>query len=384
MPFRPKPLTIIHTEASDAWGGQDIRVFTEALWLRDRGHRVHLFTPAHGELFRRAREAGLDCEAISFAKRTKPTDFVRLMRRFTAIRPDVVCTHSSVDSWVGLTAARACKVPAAIRYRHVSTPVGNNFMNRWQYRGLCDHVVTTAGMIRDELRRTLGLPPDKVSSIPTGIAAPDMPTRNRARGELLKRFNLPDNAQLIGQVSVLRSWKGQYVLIDAFERLAAKLPDARLLLVGGGPVMGDYSKRSRESPFASRILLPGHQEDVWPFFRGLDVAVLASTKNEGIPQAGLQAMFARCPFVGTAVGGIPEIVDHQRTGLLVPPSDPGALAAAITRVLHQPDLARSMTDNALNMVQAEFTLSGMGRRIEALQLRLMDETSQKSQKQARK
>ncbi|PTN31409.1 hypothetical protein C6366_18175 [Desulfonatronum sp. SC1] len=377
MPPRPTPLTIIHTEASDAWGGQDIRVFTEALWLRDQGHHVHLFTPAHGELFQRASEAGLDCEAVPFAKRTKPVDFARLMRRFKDIRPDVVCTHSSVDSWVGLTAARACKVPATIRYRHVSTPVGNNFMNRWQYRRLCDHVVTTAGAIQDELRRTLGLPPDKVSSIPTGIAPPDLPSRDQARAALLERFNLPKTARLIGQVSVLRSWKGQYVLIDAFERLAAEMPDARLLLVGGGPVMGDYSKRSRESPFASRILLPGHQEDVWPFFRGLDVAVLASTRNEGIPQAGLQAMFARCPFVGTAVGGIPEIVDHQRTGLLAPPSDPKALAAAITEVLRCPELGATMADNALNLVRSAFTLSAMGRRVEALLRRLINETNRK-------
>jgi glycosyltransferase involved in cell wall biosynthesis len=373
MSSRQTPLTIIHTEASDAWGGQDIRIFTEALWLRDQGHRVHLFTPAHGELFRRASAARLDCEAIPFAKRTKPLDFVRLIRRFRAIRPDVVCTHSSVDSWVGLTAARACKIPATIRYRHVSTPVGNNFMNRWQYRRLCDHVVTTAGTIQNELCRTLSLPPDKVSSIPTGVAAPELPSREQARTELLKRFSLPDNALLIGQVSVLRSWKGQYVLIDAFERLAAKLPDARLLLVGGGPVMGDYSKRSRESPFASRILLPGHQEDVWPFFRSLDVAVLASTKNEGIPQAGLQAMFAQCPFVGTAVGGIPEIVDHQRTGLLVPPSDPEALAAAITRVLRQPDLARSIADNALSMVREQYSLEQMGQRMEKLMQRIMQD-----------
>lgn len=377
MPPRPEPFTIIHTEASDAWGGQDIRVFIEALWLRDQGHRVHLFTPGHGELFRRAREAGLDCEAIPFAKRTKAVDFVRLVKRFRTIRPDVVCTHSSVDSWVGLLAARACKIPATIRYRHVSTPVGNNFMNRWQYCRLCDHVVTTAGTIRDELRRTLGLPPDKVSSIPTGIAAPDLPTRNQARAALLERFNLPTTARLIGQISVLRSWKGQYVLIDAFERLAADLPDAHLLLVGGGPVLGDYSKRSRESPFATRILLPGHQEDVWPFFRGLDVAVLASTKNEGIPQAGLQAMFAECPFVGTAVGGIPEIVGHQRTGLLVPPSNPEVLAAAIMEILLNPELGAAMADNALSQVRSTFTLSAMGRQVDTLLRQLMDTTNRK-------
>ncbi|GAB6060072.1 glycosyltransferase family 4 protein [Desulfonatronum parangueonense] len=367
------PLTIIHTEASDAWGGQDIRVFNEALWLRDQGHRVHLFTPARGELFRRACAAGLDCEAIPFAKRTQAVDFLRLARRFKALRPDVVCTHSSVDSWVGLTAARACKVPATIRYRHVSTPVGGNFMNRWQYRRLCDHVVTTAVAIQKDIQQAFDLPSTRISSIPTGIAHPDLPSRKLARTSLLERFNLPDKALLIGQVAVLRSWKGQYVLIDAFERLANELPEARLLLVGGGPVMGDYSKRSRESPFASRILLPGHQDDVWQFFRGLDVAVLASTKNEGIPQAGLQAMFAECPFVGAAVGGIPEIIDHERTGLLVPPSDSKALAAAIARVLHQPDLVRNMTRSALALVREHFSLERMGQEVAKLMQRVMRE-----------
>ncbi|WP_052812811.1 glycosyltransferase family 4 protein [Desulfonatronum thioautotrophicum] len=366
------PLNIIHTEASDAWGGQDIRVLNEALWFHAHGHRVHIFTPGHGQLFRRCRDAGLSCEAATFTRSRQLADFIRMVTRFRAIQPDVVCTHSSVDSWVGLTAARFCAVPATIRYRHVSTPVGNNFMNRWQYRGLCDHVVTTAETIQNSLQRNLGLPADKISSIPTGIAPPHLSSRAQARAALLERFNLPDTAHLIGQVSVLRSWKGQYVLIDAFERMAAKQPEARLLLIGGGPVMGDYSKRSRESAFASRIFLPGHQEDVWPFFRGLDVAVLASTKNEGIPQSGLQAMFAQCPFVGTNVGGIPEIVDHQHTGLLVAPGDPAALAAAITTVLRRPDLGAMMAENALRQVQSTFTLSAMGRRVESLMRRLTD------------
>ncbi|WP_139162914.1 glycosyltransferase family 4 protein [Desulfonatronum thiosulfatophilum] len=359
-------MTIVHTEASDAWGGQDIRVFNEALWFRDRGHRVHLFGPRHGELFRRAHESSLSCEAISFAKKAKPFDFLRLVQRFKAIQPDVVCTHSSVDSWVGLLAARFCKVPATVRYRHVSTPVNGHLLNRWQYRGLCDHVVTTAKMVQQNIQRVFNLPPQKISSIPTGILAPVLPSREEARTQLLRRFNLPDNALLIGQVSVLRSWKGQYVLIDAFEQLADRIPNSYLLLVGGGPVTGDYSKRARESPQAQRILLPGHQDDVWPFFRGLDVALLSSTKNEGIPQAGLQAMFAGCPFVGTDVGGIPEIVDHERTGLIVPPSDAPALAEGIIRILEQPELGLEMARRARDMVMEKFTLEDMGQRLEQL------------------
>lgn len=361
-----KRLKIVHTEASDAWGGQDIRVLNEALWFRGQGHSVHIFNPAHGEILKRAQALGLPSEAVSFAKRAKVADFLRLVRRFKVIKPDLVCTHSSVDSWVGLLAARFCKVPVAVRYRHVSTPVSDNFMNRWQYQSLCDHVVTTAASIRRNLCKTFGLQEHTVSSIPTGIDPPAMPHRSEAKSALLSRLGLPDKALLLGQVSVLRSWKGHLVLMDAFERLADRVPECYLLLVGGGPGMEHFSRRRKQSPVARRILMVGHQDDVWPFFRGLDVAVLCSTKNEGIPQAGLQAMFAGCPFVGTNVGGIPEIVHHEQTGLVVEPNDPEGLAKAIIRLLHHPELGNRMAELARNMARGEFTLESMGQKMESL------------------
>lgn len=360
------PLTIVHTEASDAWGGQDIRVYSEALWFLRRGHQVHLCNPAHGEIYRRARRDGLACTPISFSSKARMQDFFRLALCLRHTRPDILCTHSSVDSWLGLLAARMCKVPVAVRYRHVSTPVRANFMKTWQYQSLCDHIVTTAEMIRRDLRNAFALGEHMVSSIPTGVAPPEMPPRAEAKRRLLQRLGLPSNALLAGQVSVLRSWKGQYVLINAFERLAPLVPESVLLLVGGGPVRDDYARRIRKSPVGQRILLVGHQEDVWSFFRGLDVAVLASTRNEGIPQAGLQAMFSGCPFVGSDVGGIPEIVKHERTGLLVRPGDPDDLAAAIARVLRNPEFGALLARNARDMAGETFTMEQMGRRMESL------------------
>ncbi|HDQ41896.1 MAG TPA: glycosyltransferase family 1 protein, partial [Desulfonatronum sp.] len=227
-------------------------------------------------------------------------------------------------------------------------------------------VVTTAEMIRRNLQDTFALGAQKVSSIPTGVVAPDMPFRPEAKRRLLQRLGLPSKALLVGQVSVLRSWKGQYVLINAFERLAPLVPESVLLLVGGGPVRDDYARRIRNSPVGHRILLVGHQENVWSFFRGMDVAVLASTRNEGIPQAGLQAMFAGCPFVGSDVGGIPEIVKHEHTGLLVRPGDADTLAAAMERVLRHPEFGALLAQNAQDMVRTTFTMEHMGHRMESL------------------
>ena len=101
-------------------------------------------------------------------------------------------------------------------------------------------------------------------------------------------------------------------------------------------------------------------------FRALDIAVLASTKNEGVPQSLMQAMFAEVPIVGSDVGGIPEIVSHCQTGLLVPPSNPKALAKKIEAYLNNPILREVCVGNALTRARQSFTINIMGKQVEKI------------------
>ena len=100
-------------------------------------------------------------------------------------KPDVVATHSSVDSWVGLIASSIHRIKRRVRYRHVSTPVKGHYINSWQYKKLCNLVLTTGECIRKPLIDTFGLPHDKVVSAPTAIRAPqEMPGKKDARLKL--------------------------------------------------------------------------------------------------------------------------------------------------------------------------------------------------------
>ena len=360
-------MKILHTEASDGWGGQEIRILSEAIWFRENGHEVVLCGPEHGELHARANANDFRWVSIPFNKKSQFKDFFRLKSLLKKEKFDVVATHSSVDTWVGILAARAAKVPRIVRYRHVSTAVSINKRNKWQYGKGCDFIITTAGCIKRKLCTDLKFPSNRIASIPTGINIPDpLPEREASRKALIDKTNAPPDTQWIGQVSVLRSWKGHDTLIRAFDILAEKNPKLRLAIAGGGPGLQYVEGLIAESSAGDRIHLMGHIENPWWFFRALDIVVLASTKNEGVPQSLMQAMFAEVPIVGSDVGGIPEIVSHRQTGLLVPPSNPEALARKIEDYLHDRVLREVCIGNALTRARHSFTINIMGKHVEEI------------------
>ncbi len=359
-----KKLTIVHTEASDGWGGQEIRIFTECLWLRQQGHKIIIFAPSHSQIYQRAKAEGLEVFHVQFAKSSQLTDIFKVFRLLKKIKPDVIGTHSSVDSWVSLIAGSLAGIRCRLRYRHVSTPVRNSALNRWQYQKLCHHIITTADCISNSLIKNLNISEKKVSTIPTGLNPPDqLIDKDTARINLAKELGVSTDSRFIGQISVLRSWKGHIFLIDAFEQLADSFQSLHLVLVGDGPCMQILTNHVANLKSKNRIHFVGHKTDPYQYFRAFEGAVLASTKNEGVPQSLLQAMWAECPVIGTNVGGIPEIVLDKTTGTLIPPSDSVSLENAITDNLQNQDSIITMVDNAKKMVAEKYLITSMGKQI---------------------
>ena len=367
MEPKEKKLRVIHTEASPHWGGQEIRIFEEMKWFRMQGHEMLLVTPSNATLYKRATEEGFAVISLYFTKNRTLLSIFQMMMIIKRFRPDVVATHSSTDSWAGLIAAKLMRVRKRVRYRHVSTAVRGNFLNRWQYRSLSNLIITTGECIRKPLIKTFQLPRIQAHSIPTGISLPSiMLSRSEARSNLQRELGLSDETRFIGQVSVLRSWKGHMILKDAFQRINEAFPNYHLVFVGGGPMEATLLKLLRDDPLLHRIHLVGHKPNAWPYFRALDVAVLASLSNEGIPQSLLQAMHAEIPVVGTDVGGIPEIVFHEQTGLLVQSGDAVAMSQTLQRFLTHQNLRTTLPQKARELVQASFQWDVLGKRLEAL------------------
>lgn len=153
---------------------------------------------------------------------------------------------------------------------------------------------------------------------------------------------LPDGRLRVGLVGRIAPWKGQDVFIDAAARLADEFPDAEFLIVGA-PLFGEevfeasLHQRVADGGLGERVRFLGFRDDIWEVYRGLDVAVHASTQPEPYGNVILEAMACATPLVAAGAGGVLELVDDGRTGLLVEPGDADALAAAVARLLRSPE-----------------------------------------------
>jgi glycosyltransferase involved in cell wall biosynthesis len=293
-----KKLKIIHTEASPHWGGQEIRIFEEMKWFREQGHEMILVAPDDGTLYMRCKDAGFQVISIYFTKPRTLLNILKMLWILWRLKPDVVGTHSSTDSWAGLIAAYLLKIKKRVRYRHVSALVKGNFLNKLQYSTLSNCIITTGKCIKNILIENLKINQNKIHVLATPVRKiPDLPSKEEARRLLQKELNLEEGVRFIGQVSVLRGWKGHLYLLEAFEAVARDLIDVHLVIIGDGSMQETILQKKEKSKFQNRVHLIGYKENPCAYIRGLEIKILASVMNEGIPQALLQAMSCGVPIV---------------------------------------------------------------------------------------
>jgi glycosyltransferase involved in cell wall biosynthesis len=167
-------------------------------------------------------------------------------------------------------------------------------------------------------------------------------------------------------ISVLRSWKGHPVFFKAVRILKNSGARARFVVVGGGAPVERFQQLARDEGVDDCVTFTGHREDVPEILRALAVLVIPSTKHEGIPQIGLQALATKTPVVGSDAGGIPEIIRHGETGRIFPAGDTQALARAIRETLTATDATRAMTERGRAYVETHHSLDRMLQMIEEL------------------
>lgn len=358
-------LRILHTESSTGWGGQEIRILSESRGMLDRGHEITLVTPPEANLYAAALRLGIPVVALPIGRKN--------LRGLLALRGwlmarnwefDIINTHSSTDSWL---AALACsmtrRTPAVVRTRHVSTPVNSGIGTRWLYLHATKRIVTTGEALRLQLHRDNGFPLERMTSVRTGIDLSEYRPLDRALCRT--KLGLAD-VPTVGIVATLRDWKGHDVLFEAWPAVQREVPDARLVIVGDGPYRDRLDRQVARLGIGATLKFVGHQENVTEWLSALDVFALPSWGDEGVPQAIMQAMACGLPVVSTPVGGIPEAVIADRTGLLVPPHDAPALAVALGRLLRDSGQRSAMGRAGLDFARRNFGIEAMLDRMESV------------------
>ena len=279
---------------------------------------------------------------------------IRLLRLIRRCRPDIVHLHSRAGAdLLGGLAARLAGVPAVCSRR-----VDNPERRCWaalKYR-LHDRVIAISDGIGQVLLAS-GLPPEKLrvvrSAIDCGLFEPPC-----ERSRVCARLGAPVQSRLLGVVAQLIPRKGHRFLIHALPALTQDFPDLCMVFFGQGPEEAALRAQVVAARLDDRVLFVGFRDDLPEILPCLELLVHPALM-EGLGVSLLQAACAGVPVVASAVGGIPEAVRDGVNGLLVPPGDTAALAAAIKQLLADPALAARLGQNGQRLVREEFSVETM-------------------------
>jgi glycosyltransferase involved in cell wall biosynthesis len=345
-------LTIMHTEASPGWGGQELRILREATAFAKRGFRLLITCQPGSRLALEAQRHGLSVRPVAMPRAFDATAWWRLRRLMRTEAVDLVHTHSSIDAWLAGFAAKSLRLPV-VRSRHVSIPVKRRRI--FVYNALCDRIISSGDAIREVLIGG-GVEPDKIVAIPAGVDVEQF--HPEVSGEAIRReFHL--GGPVIGTIAMFRHSKGHRVLLQAIPQILKSEPRAVFLWVGDGVGHATLQQEVADVGLQSAVRLTGFREDVPACLAAMDVFVLPSIKSDGVPQVIMQALAMRKPVIASAVGGIPEVIRHQQTGVLIPPNDPQALAEAVVQVLHDPVSAAAWAQAGGQLIDTHYTLEHM-------------------------
>ena len=357
----------LHIDTARTWRGGQNQALLTVLGLRGLGHRTVLVAHPQGELRRRAAE-GLDLIGLAPRSELDLAAAWRLARVLRQIQPEVVHAHDPHAVAIAATAIGYGVVspkPVLVASRRVDFPLKLNALSQWKYRQVAAFLCAS-----EAIRAILigqGIPRERAITIHEGIdlghvdAAPPLSVR--------EAFWLPTNSPIVGCIGALVDHKGHRHLVHAATDVVRAVPDARIVILGEGELRDDLTRLIHDLGLERHVLLPGFRPDVLSLLKTFDVFVMPSI-TEGLGTSILDAMACRKAVVASAVGGIPEVVDPEVTGLLVPPRDPGALGTAIVRLLRDQALTHRLGEAGRSRVEARFSAERMVQETLAVYTRL--------------
>jgi len=382
-PARPagRP-TVAHViTESHPFGGAQRNTLLTLQGLARRGYAVELACGPGGRLIPEAEAAGAVVHVVdALVRAPSPVQDARAFRALYALcltrRWDVVHTHSTKAGLLGRLAAWCAGVPAIVHTVH-----GFPFARArgWRTRAWAaaervvalatDRVVCVGELLRRQAAALGMAPTAKLVTVYSGLDFAACRPR-RAPAEVRRALGLEAAWPVVGSVGYLVEAKAQHHLVEATALLRTRYPRIALVLCGEGPLRARLEQRSAELGVRAHVRLLGERDDVPDLLGAFDVYAMASVR-EGVGRALSEAMLAGLPVVTTDVAGVGELVAHEETGLLVPPRDPAALAAAIARLAEDRALAARLGAAARRRVEALMDAERMVDDLAALYERLL-------------
>lgn len=291
----------------------------------------------------------------------RPSGAARMRSVLRELRPDVLHTHQIGALLYAGPASWSLGRPPILHTEH-----GKHYHARRRTRMIgrlagrfAAHFLAVSADIAAEVADHRIVPRRKLGVVPNGIDVDRFGGDDRPGTAALRaRFAIPADAPVVGTVGRLCEVKRQDRLIRAFRNLEGIDPEPHLLLVGDGPLRASLAGLARELGVADRVHFAGYQSHPELFLSIMSVFALTS-QSEGMPLSIIEAWAAGLPVVATRVGGVPEMIEEGRTGLMVEPDDEVGLAARIATLIGDRDRARSLAHAGRAIARERFSLQAM-------------------------
>lgn len=323
--------------------GLNRSLFTPELWVLNSGD----------DLVDEALATGVPLVRISRRPPGSPLALPPLFARIARAKPDILYTLTVVPNIWGRMFGRALGVPViAAGFRELRPKQWEPLLWRCTDRLICN-----AEMLRDRAVNELGVPAERVAVVPNCVDTERIrPVETR-----------PEGPPHVVSVARLVRDKSPLALVDAFALAQAQIPDARLTLVGDGPLRPKVEARIAALGLSRNVTIVTGCGEVRPHLAQAHVFALAS-RREGSPNAVLEAMASGLPVAASRTGGIPDLVEHGRTGLLTRPEDPQDMAATLLRLLTDKALRTALGTAAREQAVRTHSPESMARATEAVLL----------------
>ncbi|MFH1062926.1 MAG: glycosyltransferase [Candidatus Omnitrophota bacterium] len=336
--------------------GLDKETFNLKVWCLSRG----------GEIYDELQSKAVEIENLDMKSPRNPLFLLSLCSKFKKNKIDIVHTHGYTATTIGRLTAFLSGVKVIIAHIH-STYYNYNkkqLIIEKIFSLFTKKIICCSKAVAEFVKENEKINPLKIQVIYNGIDVNKFEVVSSIKKQENKRFT-------VGCVASLVEHKGHKYLLEAAKEVLDTLPDkVRFMLVGDGVLRKQLEKQVRNLGIAEYVSFMGNVKNIEALISTFDIAVLASCEREGLGIALLEAMAGGIPVIGTNVGGIPEIIENKKNGLLVKPYDSKSIAQAIIMMCNDWDKTKLMGEKARLTVEKKFSKEVMLKAITKLYLEL--------------
>ena len=350
-------MKILHLNTEKTWRGGEQQTLYLLQGLNDRNLSFHLICQPDSPLALKAQVARLRVIPIAMHGEADLIASGRIRSLIQKFRWDIIHCHTSHAHTLAFLASWGTNVRRLVTRRVDFSIFRHSFLrlSGIKYRYMADHYIAISNKIKDVLIGD-GIPAGRIFVVYSGID----PERfaGITYDHLISEFKLNRDEHIVINVAHLAGHKGQQYLIRAIPEVLSKLPNTRFFIVGDGELMDDLKGLAASLGLKQELVFTGFRQDVGAFYHMADLFVMSSIE-EGLGTAVLDALALGKPVVATHAGGLTEIIHDGKTGKLVKPAEPAALADGIIELLTKTEQAKRMADQGQADVCKYFSIDAM-------------------------